>query len=113
MMEKTAIDYLVLSFIFGSAFLFLSYWEHAEIQDWPAPQWPAKLILVIKLLAFITMLLTVGIILYLYHWWSPFVIFILGTIYGFLAIQLLGHRVIYLAITGIVAGWLLSPVYFI
>ena len=113
MMEKIIIDYLVLSLTFGSAFLFLGYWEHAEVQDWQVPRWSADKMLFIKVLALITMLLSVGIGLYLYHWWSPFVIFILGSIYGFLATQLLGYRVVYLAITGIVAGWLLSPVYFI
>ena len=110
-MGKAIIDYLILSVTFGSALLLLCYEDHAGIQDWPVAKWLSGTALFIKIPAFVTMLITVAIALTIYAWWSPIVIFIVGTIYGFLALQLLRHRVQFLAIAGILAGWVLCPVY--
>ena len=57
------------------------------------------------------MLIAIAVALTIYAWWFPFVIFILETIYGFLASQLLRHRVQILAIAGMLAGWVFWPVY--
>ncbi len=111
MNEKTIIDYFILVVTFGSAFILIGYEDHARMKGWPVGAWLAGDAPVLKILSVITMLTALGISFYLYRWWSLFIVFGLGFLFGFIATQLLKYRVKLVAVLGTVVGWVLCIIY--
>jgi hypothetical protein len=111
MTEKTIIDFTILSVTFASAFVIVGYEDHARMKGWPVGAWLVGGTSFLKILAFVTMLISLGASFYLYKWWSPIVVFASGFVLGFLASELLTYRVQIFAVLGTVIGWVLCLTY--
>jgi hypothetical protein len=104
-------DLMILFMAFGCGFILIGYENHARIKGWPVGEWLSGDAPFMKVLSVITMLISLGLSFYLYSWWTPLLVFILGFIFGFIATQLLKSFVQFVAITGTVVGWVLCLVY--
>ena len=111
MTEKLLIDFIILSVAFGSAFVIIGYEDHARVKGWPLGSWLAGDAPFLKILAIVTMLTALGIAFYVYKWWSPLIVFVLGFVFGFFATGILKSRVQLFAIIGAVIGWFLCLTY--
>ena len=110
-MDKAIIDYLILAFTFGSAFVIVGYEDEARERGWPVGSWLSGDAPPLKIIAILNMLLAIGLSFYIYKWWSPLVVLAVGFIYGFLASMILRYRVQFLALVGTVVGFVLCLVY--
>ena len=111
MSGKTVIDFIILVITFGCSFILIGYEDDAKIRGWPVVAWLSGDAPFLKLLAFVTVLLTLGVPFYLYSWWSPFVVLIVGFLFGFTSTQILKSKVQFVAILGTVVGWVLCLTY--
>lgn len=110
-MEVTTLKYAVLAVTFGSGFIAIGYDIQARSRGWPVGEWLSGDAPVMKIVAFVTMVGTLGISFVVFRWWSPIVVFGLGVAFGFFATQLLKSKVQVLAILGTVVGWVLCLFY--
>ena len=111
MSEKTIIDFIILVITFGCSFVLIGYEDNARMEGWPVGAWLTGDAPFLKLLAFGTMFIALCISFYLYSWWSPLIIFILGFLFGFIATQILKSKVQFVAVVGTVVGWVLCLTY--
>jgi len=105
------IDLLILIMAFGCGFILIGYEDHARMKGWPVGEWLSGGAPPMKILSVITMLISLGLSFYLYSWWTPLVVFLLGFIFGFIATQLLKSLVQFVAVIGTIIGWVLCLVY--
>lgn len=105
------IDLIILTVAFGSSFILIGYEDHARMKGWPVGEWLSGGAPFMKVLAIITMIISLGVSFYIYKWWTPFVVFIAGFIFGFIATQLLRSLVQFVAVIGTILGWVLCLVY--
>ena len=94
---------------FGCGFILIGYEDHAQMKGWPFGEWPFGEWLsgdapFMKILSVVTMLILLGLSFYLYSWWTPFLVFILGFIFRFIATQLLKSLVQFVVVIGTVVG---------
>jgi len=105
------IDLLILIMAFGCGFILIGYEDRARMKGWPVGEWLSGGAPPMKILSVITMLISLGLSFYLYSWWTPLVVFLLGFIFGFIATQLLKSLVQFVAVIGTIIGWVLCLVY--
>jgi hypothetical protein len=101
------VDFTILIIAFGSSFLIMGYEQHARMRGWPVGAWLSGDAPPLKFFGFLTMLLSLGVSFYVYPWWSPITVLILGVSFGFIASELLRQWVQFLAIFGSILGWIL------
>lgn len=117
MVDKTVVDMIILSMAFGSAFGIHSYESLASMQGGRSKGWPIGSWLTntgsgnsnLGLFATATIFLSLGISFYLYSWWSPIVVVILGIIFETLCALILKARVQIILVLGTFAGFILCP----
>ena len=63
---------------FGCGFMFIGYEDHARMKGWPFGECLSGDAPFMKILSVVTMLILLGLSFYLYSWWTPFLVFILG-----------------------------------
>lgn len=100
-----------MAITFGSAFVIVGYEDHARVRGWPVGAWLSGDAPFLKIFSFVTMLIALGTSFYVYRWWSPFVVFVLGFSFGFVSSQMLKYRVQLVALLGAVVGWVLCLTY--
>lgn len=112
MIDKTVIDFIILSITFGCAFQLHCYESLASMKGWPVGSLLRKSSgSLVGSFATGTILISLGIALYLYSWWSPFVVIILGFLFMFLTQVILRERIQIMALVGAVIGFILCPAY--
>lgn len=111
MMTTILLKYLVLIATFGSAFIAVGYEDDARKRGWPVGSLLSGSATWLKILAFIALLLTLGLGFHLFHWWTPLVVAVAGFLFGLIATQLMGAKVQFVAIAGTVLGWILCLTY--
>jgi hypothetical protein len=110
MTVKTIIDFIILSVTFGSAFVFVGYEDYARARGLPLGERFAGASL-LKIVSLLMLIVSLGISFYVYRWWSPFIVLVLGFTFGFLSLLLLKQRMQVIAALGSVIGGLLCLTY--
>ena len=112
MADKTIIDFIILSVTFGCAFQLHCYESLASMKGWPVGSLLRKSEgSIVGIFATGTILISLGIAFYLYNWWSPFAVIILGLLFMLLTQAILKERIQIMALAGAVIGLVLCPAY--